>query len=268
MRWRGFQLRARKIVRYIISNGPPIKIAPARIDANALKVPVNWTTSSVTGRHSPLTSPCTKCEKAPILQAVFRLQTVPRMLAMGPSTSPHGQLHVWRAKNGSTSVHPDLGPASCVRCGAEERAGAHLSVLVHEQKRHAVRASCPCQLAITGRGFVLRAHPIEVAGRPRRGGRASSRPAPARSDRPSLRRGGPARWRPLFCLHDAGCCTHLVTRPLLGSQLARKISLVWRRGTGRRNEFQVFAKSSESAVKQSQPGNVIARCRLMAQTAR
>jgi hypothetical protein len=205
----------------------PIKIAPARIDANALKVPVNWTTSSVTGRHSPLTSPCTKCEKAPILQAVFRLQTVPRMLAMGPSTSPHGQLHVWRAKNGSTSVHPDLGPASCVRCGAEERAGAHLSVLVHEQKRHAVRASCPCQ--------------VEV---------------------------GLARWRPLFCLHDAGCCTHLVTRPLLGSQLARKISLVWRRGTGRRNEFQVFAKSSESAVKQSQPGNVIARCRLMAQTAR
>ena len=120
--------------------------------------------------------PCTKCEKAPILQAVFRLQTVPRMLAMGPSTSPHGQLHVWRAKNGSTSVHPDLGPASCVRCGAEERAGAHLSVLVHEQKRHAVRASCPCQLAITGRGFVLRAHPIEVAGRPRRRGRASKPP--------------------------------------------------------------------------------------------
>jgi hypothetical protein len=78
---------------------------------------------------------------------------------------------------------------------------------------------------------------------------------------------GMARWRPLFCLNDAGLLqgTHLVT---LGNQLARKISLVWRRGTGRRNEFQVFAKSSESAVKQSQPGNVIAQCRLMAQTAR
>jgi hypothetical protein len=162
------------------------------------------------------------------------------------------------------------GPRAACAAALEERAGAHLhlTVRVHERARRAVRASCPCQLAITGRGFVLRAHPIEVAGRPRRRGRASSRPAPARSDRPSLRRGGPARWRPLFCLHDAGCCTHLVTRPLLGSQLARKISLVWRRGTGRRNEFQVFAKSSESAVKQSQPGNVIARCRLMAQTAR
>jgi hypothetical protein len=33
----------------------PAKIAPARIDANALKVPVNWATSSVAGRHSPLT---------------------------------------------------------------------------------------------------------------------------------------------------------------------------------------------------------------------
>ena len=166
---------------------------------------------------------------------------------MGPSTSPHGQLHVWRAKNGSTSVHPDLGPASCVRCGAEERAGAHLSVLVHEQKRHAVRASCPCQLAITGRGFVLRAHPIEVAGRPRRRGRASSRPAPARSDRPSLRRGGPGAVETLILI-DAGCCTHLVTRPLLGNQLARKISLVWRRGTGRRNEFQVFASGHRHSV--------------------
>jgi hypothetical protein len=195
----------------------PIKIAPARIDANALKVPVNWTTSSVTGRHSPLTSPCTKCEKAPILQAVFRLQTVPRMLAMGPSTSPHGQLHVWRAKNGSTSVHPDLGPASCVRCGAEERAGAHLSVLVHEQKRHAVRASCPCQLAITGRGFVLRAHPIEVAGRPRRRGRASSRPAPARSDRPSLRRGGAWRGGDRYFV-----CTMRVLHPPGHAALARQ----------------------------------------------
>jgi hypothetical protein len=83
--------------------------------------------------------------------------------------------------------------------------------------------------------------------------------APVAAPRPHDRIGrafvevGLARWRPLFCLHDAGCCTHLVTRPLLGNQLARKISLVWRGGTGRRNEFQVFAKSSESAVKQSQP---------------
>jgi LysR family hydrogen peroxide-inducible transcriptional activator len=43
---------------------------------------------------------------------------------------------------------------------------------------------------------------------------------------------------------DAGLLqgTHLVTRPLLSSQVARKISLVWRRGTGRRSEFQLLAK--------------------------
>jgi hypothetical protein len=58
---------------------------------------------------------------------------------------------------------------------------------------------------------------------------------------------GMARWRPLFCLNDAGLLqgTHLVT---LGNQLARKISLVWRRGTGRRNEFQVFASGHRHSV--------------------
>jgi hypothetical protein len=248
--------------------GAPIKIAPARIDANALKVPVNWATSSVIGRHPHSLSPALSAE-SPILQAVFRLQTGPRMLAMGPSTSPHGQLHVWRAKNGSTSVHPDLGPRAACAAALEERAGAHLTVRVHERARRAVRARCSCQLAITGRGLVLRAHPIEVAGRPRRRGRASSRPAPARSDRPSLRRKGRVtRWvqHPASCKQNNGL--HHARPTSLGNQLARKISLVWRRGTGRRNEFQVFAKSSESAVKQSQPGNVIVQCRLVAQTAR
>jgi len=33
-----------------------------------------------------------------------------------------------------------------------------------------------------------------------------------------------------------------VTRPLLGGESARKIGLVWRRGTGRREEFRLLAK--------------------------
>jgi hypothetical protein len=105
---------------------------------------------------------------------------------------------------------PISGPRAACAAALEERAGAHLTVRVHERARRAVRASCPCQ--------------VEV---------------------------GLARWRPFFCLHDAGCCTHLVTRPLLGNQLARKISLVWRRGTGRRNEVRVFAKELTERAKLS-----------------
>jgi LysR family hydrogen peroxide-inducible transcriptional activator len=43
---------------------------------------------------------------------------------------------------------------------------------------------------------------------------------------------------------DAGLLagTHLVTRPLDADGPARKIGLVWRRGTGRRNEFRLLAK--------------------------
>ena len=43
---------------------------------------------------------------------------------------------------------------------------------------------------------------------------------------------------------DAGLLqgTNLVTRPLLSHDAARKIGLVWRRGTGRRNEFRLLAK--------------------------
>ena len=36
--------------------------------------------------------------------------------------------------------------------------------------------------------------------------------------------------------------TDLVTRPLLANEPARKIGLVWRRGTGRREEFRLLAK--------------------------
>jgi LysR family hydrogen peroxide-inducible transcriptional activator len=36
--------------------------------------------------------------------------------------------------------------------------------------------------------------------------------------------------------------TNLVTRPLLANEPAREIGLVWRRGTGRRDEFRLLAK--------------------------
>ena len=43
---------------------------------------------------------------------------------------------------------------------------------------------------------------------------------------------------------DAGLLvgTNLVTRPLSGDQATRKIGLIWRRGTGRRNEFRLLAQ--------------------------
>jgi LysR family hydrogen peroxide-inducible transcriptional activator len=44
--------------------------------------------------------------------------------------------------------------------------------------------------------------------------------------------------------------TNIVTRPLLSDESARKIGLIWRRGTGRRGEFQLLA--SELA-KRSKP---------------
>jgi LysR family transcriptional regulator, hydrogen peroxide-inducible genes activator len=48
---------------------------------------------------------------------------------------------------------------------------------------------------------------------------------------------------------DAGLLhgTSLVTRPLLGETPARKIGLVWRRGTGRRKEFRLLAKELTEA---------------------
>jgi LysR family transcriptional regulator, hydrogen peroxide-inducible genes activator len=51
---------------------------------------------------------------------------------------------------------------------------------------------------------------------------------------------------------DAGLLkgTNLVTRPLLGHEAVRKIGLVWRRGTGRRNEFRLLAKELMERAKQ------------------
>jgi LysR family hydrogen peroxide-inducible transcriptional activator len=43
--------------------------------------------------------------------------------------------------------------------------------------------------------------------------------------------------------------TSLVTRPLLNYELARKISLVWRRGTGRREEFRLLARELSARAK-------------------
>jgi LysR family transcriptional regulator, hydrogen peroxide-inducible genes activator len=50
---------------------------------------------------------------------------------------------------------------------------------------------------------------------------------------------------------DAGllCGTNLVTRPMLGDVSARRIGLVWRRGTGRRNEFRLLAKELAERAK-------------------
>ena len=50
---------------------------------------------------------------------------------------------------------------------------------------------------------------------------------------------------------DAGLLlgTKLVTRPLLAEESARKIGLVWRRGTGRRNEFRLLAKELAERAK-------------------
>jgi LysR family hydrogen peroxide-inducible transcriptional activator len=43
--------------------------------------------------------------------------------------------------------------------------------------------------------------------------------------------------------------TNLVTRPMLGDVPARKIGLVWRRGTGRRDEFRLLAKELAERTK-------------------
>jgi LysR family hydrogen peroxide-inducible transcriptional activator len=50
---------------------------------------------------------------------------------------------------------------------------------------------------------------------------------------------------------DAGLLrgTNLITRPLLNSELARKVGLVWRRGTGRREEFRLLAKELSARAK-------------------
>ena len=55
---------------------------------------------------------------------------------------------------------------------------------------------------------------------------------------------------------DAGVLlgTNLVTRPLMGDEPRRKIGLAWRRGTGRRNEFQLLAKELAQRAKGSPKG--------------
>jgi LysR family hydrogen peroxide-inducible transcriptional activator len=60
--------------------------------------------------------------------------------------------------------------------------------------------------------------------------------------------------------------TSLVTRPLVNYQLARKITLVWRRGTGRREEFELLAKELKQRVMQAREacGAAVARRRVNA----
>jgi len=55
---------------------------------------------------------------------------------------------------------------------------------------------------------------------------------------------------------DAGLLhgTSLVTRPLLSEAPARKIGLVWRRGTGRRKEFRLLAKELTERAKPGPKG--------------
>ena len=50
---------------------------------------------------------------------------------------------------------------------------------------------------------------------------------------------------------DAGLLlgTSLTTRPLLTDEPARDICLVWRRGTGRREEFRLLAKELTQRAK-------------------
>jgi len=50
---------------------------------------------------------------------------------------------------------------------------------------------------------------------------------------------------------DAGLLlgTNVVTRPLFADEPARKIGLVWRRGTGRRSEFRLLAKELAERAK-------------------
>src|SRR5215510_1792307 len=50
---------------------------------------------------------------------------------------------------------------------------------------------------------------------------------------------------------DAGLLlgTNVVTRPLFADEPARKIGLVWRRGTGRRSEFRLLAKEVAERAK-------------------
>jgi LysR family hydrogen peroxide-inducible transcriptional activator len=65
---------------------------------------------------------------------------------------------------------------------------------------------------------------------------------------------------------DAGLLngTSLVTRPLLANGQARKIGLIWRRGTGRRNEFRLLAKEiAQRARPKAKPGEQTLRARVV-----
>jgi LysR family hydrogen peroxide-inducible transcriptional activator len=67
---------------------------------------------------------------------------------------------------------------------------------------------------------------------------------------------------------DAGLLlgTNLVTRPLVTNEPARKIGLVWRRGTGRRDELRLLAKElSERAKVIGKSSDVNSKPRVLAQ---
>jgi hypothetical protein len=61
------------------------------------------------------------------------LADCPENARYGAVDFTHGQLHAWRAKNGSASVHPISGPRAVCAAALEERAGARLAVRVHER---------------------------------------------------------------------------------------------------------------------------------------
>jgi LysR family hydrogen peroxide-inducible transcriptional activator len=48
--------------------------------------------------------------------------------------------------------------------------------------------------------------------------------------------------------------TSIVTRPLCSDKASRQVSLVWRRGTGRRREFEVLAEELAQTLKQAPDG--------------
>jgi LysR family hydrogen peroxide-inducible transcriptional activator len=65
---------------------------------------------------------------------------------------------------------------------------------------------------------------------------------------------------------DAGLLngTSLVTRPMPANGQARKIGLIWRRGTGRRNEFRLLAKEiAQRSRPKVKPGEQTLRARVV-----
>jgi len=101
-----------------------------------------------------------------------------------------------------------------------------------------------------GEGIIAARACIEVAGRARRRGRASSRPAPDRIG-PSLRRRGRGAVETVILLERCWVGRAAAWSRGPCKQLARKISLVWRRGTGR--SFKCSAKELTERAKLSPP---------------